>query len=49
MRMMVLALPVLALGGCALLGGEHYVMSYGVEGGTGANSGVVFSATISGR
>ena len=48
----VLMVARLAISGCALLPGEHYVMSYGVEAGADsdlddATFGV--SATISGR
>ena len=50
MRIALLFAAVLALSGCGLLGGKHYIMSYGVE--TTANdrsNEVTFSATISGR
>ena len=42
----------LLLGGCALLGGESYVMSYGAEAGTDdrlRGESFTFSVSVSGR
>ena len=50
MKAFLILTAALALSGCALLGGEHYVMSYGVE--TTANDSsneFTVNATISGR
>lgn len=49
MKTLLILSAAFLVSGCVLLSGEHYVMSYSIEGGTADYSGVTASVTISGR
>lgn len=52
MKTIAVILVAMSLSGCMLLGGENYIMSYGVEHSMDdqlRGSGFSFSATITGR